>query len=418
MKSRFIRLRLTVVFCAILVLLGGCASPGRTAKALTQTPLLLISMDGFRWDYCGLYPEETPHLRELIRTGVTARGLIPVFPTHTFVNHYTIATGLYPAHHGIINNTFFDPKLGEYFRYKIPAAARDPRWWGGEPIWITAVKQGRKSACYFWPGSEVTFNGFRATFTKPYDQNAPFEKRFDELFSWLRLPPDQRPAITTFYFHETNQAGHYSGMGSDGLRAAIKLLDARIGLIVARAKSEQIPLNIVVVSDHGFVGTNGQTQTLMLDDYVDLDTVQIDFDGPVAGLRPLDGQVDQVVARLSALPAQFKVYRESELPARWHLQGNPRIPPIWIVADPGWRIQRKSTFLSTKDYLLKGDHGYDSAVQEMQGIFIASGPSFRSGVVVDAVENIHLYNLLCAATGLTPAPNDGDDRLVQSVLRP
>jgi predicted AlkP superfamily pyrophosphatase or phosphodiesterase len=154
----------------------------------------------------------------------------------------------------------------------------------------------------------------------------------------------------------------------------------------------------------------------MLDDYVDLDAVQVDFDGPVVGLRPLDGQVEQVIARLSRLPAQFKVYRESELPARWHLRGNPRIPPVWIVADPGWRIQRKSTFLVTKDYLLKGDHGYDSAVKEMQGIFIANGPSFRSGVVVDAVENIHLYNLFCAAIGLTPAPNDGDDRLVRSAL--
>lgn len=412
-----LRRPLAVIFCAILVLLGGCAAPTGAPAALTQTPLLLISMDGFRWDYCALHPAETPHLRQLIQNGVTARGLIPVFPTNTFVNHYTIATGLYPAHHGIINNTFFDPRLGEFFRYKIPADTRDPRWWGGEPIWITAVKQGRKSACYFWPGSEVTFDGRRATFAKPYDQNAPFEKRFNELFGWLELPPDQRPAITTFYFHETNQTGHYYGIDSPELRAAIKLLDDHIGAIVARAKSERIPLNVVIVSDHGFIATDGKTRTLMLDDYVDFDTVQVDFDGPVAGLRPLDGNVDGLMKRLSILPAHYKVYRESELPARWHLRGNPRIPPVWIVSEPGWRIQRKSTFLSTKDYLLKGDHGYDPAAQEMQGIFIASGPSFKSGVVLDPVENIHIYNLLCAATGLTPAPNDGDNRLVRSVLK-
>lgn len=405
----------TLFVCFVALAMSGCVTARPEA---TPAPVLLISLDGFRWDYCDRYPAVTPNLRELMREGVSTRGLIPVFPTHTFVNHYSIATGLYPAHHGIINNVFFDPQLREFFRYKVAAATRDPKWWGGEPIWITAVKQGKKSACYFWPGSEVTFGPWRATFTKAYDPTIPFTKRFEELFEWLHLPIEQRPIITTFYFHDTNQAGHYFGIDSPELIAAIKLLDGHVGEIVARAKKENIPLNLVVVSDHGFVPTDGAKQTLMLDDFVDFDEVQVDFDGPVAGLRPLHGNIENLMQRLAALPSQYHVYRDRDLPARWHLKDNPRIPPVWIVPDPGWRIQRKSTFLAVKDSALKGDHGYDSAEPMMRGIFIASGPAFKSGVVIDPVENIHLYRLLCAVLGLQPAPNDGDDRLVKSALRP
>jgi predicted AlkP superfamily pyrophosphatase or phosphodiesterase len=374
-------------------------------------------MDGFRWDYCQRYPNETVHLRALMKEGAVAKGLIPVFPSQTFANHYSIVTGLYPSHHGIINNVFFDAELSEFFRYKTPSANRDPRWWRGEPIWITAERQGRRSACYFWPGSEVTMHGMRATFTKAYDYSIPFEKRSNELFEWLRLPADRRPAVITFYFEETNKAGHYAGLDSRELIAAIKKLDAQIGSIVTRAKEESLSLNVVIVSDHGFVKTNGETQTTMLDDYVDFDRVQIDFDGPIAGLRPLDGNVDDVMRRLGSLPPQYRVYRAAELPKHFHVEPGPRVPSIWIVPEPGWRIQKRSTFQAVRDNLLKGDHGFDPQFEAMHGILIARGPSFKTGKTIGPVENIHVYNLLCAAIGLTPARNDGDDRLVRAMLR-
>lgn len=393
--------------------LAGVAAHVRAAPA----PLLLISLDGFRWDYCSLHPAETPHLRRLAREGVSARALIPSFPSQTFTSHYSIVTGLYPAHHGIISNRFFDPDLGAFFNYKTAAAQHDSRWWGGEPIWITAVRQGRKSACNFWVGSEVAFGKFRATIAKPFDLKATFETRLDELFTWLHLPEDQRPAVITFYLEETNSTAHYQGPASEGTRAAIKLLDDRVGRIAARARAENIPLNLVVVSDHGMAATDSQAQTVILDDYVDLKTVQVDFDGPLAGLRPLDGDVAALVRRLASLPATHKVYRAEDLPARWHLRDNRRIPPVWVVPEPGWRIQRRSALAATRDYRLKGEHGYDNAAEAMHGIFIAHGPAFKAGVVVEPVENIHVYNLLCATLALSPAPNDGDDRLVKAVLR-
>ncbi|MSU65893.1 MAG: alkaline phosphatase family protein [Opitutus sp.] len=397
------------------------AVPGSSAAPVERpaaAPLLLISLDAFRWDYIANHPDETPHLRQLMREGVSTRALIPVFPTQTFATHYSIATGLYPSHHGIIGNGFFDAQRGEFFNYRLPISVRDGRWFGGEPIWVTAIKQGRKSACYFWVGAEAEIGGVRPTFWKNYDYGIPFATRLDVLMGWLHLPPDQRPAVTLFYFEETNVAGHYYGPGSAEVTAAIKLLDGNVGAIVDRAKAEGIELNLIVVSDHGMADTEGQAQTTILDDHLDLTTVQVDFDGPIAGLRPRDNDVDALLRKLAALSPHYHIYRSEDLPARLHVSPGPRIPSVWILPDEGWRIQQRSRFISTRDSRLKGDHGYDNAFTSMRGIFIAHGPAFKNdGSVFEPVENIHIYNLLSAAIGVKPAPNDGDDRLLKAVLR-
>jgi predicted AlkP superfamily pyrophosphatase or phosphodiesterase len=409
------------------LLVSSCAVTERTtstastaaASATTHSapPLLLISLDAFRWDYCALHPDQTPHLRQLMREGVSARGMISAFPSNTFPNHYTIATGLYPSHHGIINNEFFDPRLGQFFHYNVASSIRDPRWWGGEPIWITAVRQNRPSAAYFWVGSEAEIGGRRPTFWKPFDPNAAFEPRLEELMGWLQLPPDRRPAVTAFYLEETNSIGHKFGPDSPELIAAIKLQDDRIGTIMDRLNAAHLAVNLVVVSDHGMTSVSPE-RVVLLNRYLDPATVQIDFDGPVCGLRPHSGDVAALLKTLASLP-HAKAWRVEDLPARFHVDGNnPRNPPIWIVPEEGWEIYTQARLDSYLGRFSKGDHGYDPAFTSMRGILIAHGPSFKSdGRVVDPVENVHVYNLLCAALHLTPAPNDGDDRLVRQMLR-
>ena len=404
---------LLVAALALLALLAGCTTETTTKPA---PPLVLISLDGFRWDYCALHPAETPHLRQLAAEGCTTRGLIPVYPSNTFPNHYSIVTGLYPAHHGIINNEMFDPASQTFFHYNRPASVHENRWWGGEPIWVTAIKQGHPSASSFWVGSEAEIEGVRPTYWKPYDYKIPFANRLDELAGWLRLPAAQRPAVITFYLEETNSVGHKFGPGSPELAAAVKLLDGRVGAIQERLKAEGQDVNLVVVSDHGMTPISVD-RVIVLDDYLDPAFVQVDFYGPVAGLRPLDGNAPSVVRALSALP-HARAYLAQDLPARFHLSGNTRIPPVWIVPDEGWEIELRNHFKVVRDRYNKGDHGYDPAFASMRGILIASGPSFMRGVVIDPVENVHIYNLLCAALQLTPAPNDGDNRLARAFLRP
>ena len=388
-------------------------------RAATPAPLILISMDAFRWDYCALHPDETPHLRQLAREGVTARELIPVFPSNTFPNHYSIVTGLYPSHHGIVNNDMFDTSLGAFFHYKSAASVHDPRWWGGEPIWITAVKQGRKSAASYWVGAEVEIKGVRPTFWRPYDYyDNPFPKRLDELSRWLHLPPDERPAVIAFYLEETNTAGHRFGPDSPELAAAVKLLDADVGAIVDRLAAEKIEANLVVVSDHGMAPCDAD-RVLLLDDFLDLATVQVDFEQTAVGLRPLGkNDVPSIMRALAKLPSQVKVYRAEDLPARFHVDAaNPRVPPVWIVPAEGWQVMRQGLLNFLRMKFDRGQHGYDPAFASMHGIFIAHGPAFKNGVVLEPFENVHIYNLLCAALGLKPAPNDGDDRLVKTALR-
>ncbi|MFZ9745503.1 MAG: ectonucleotide pyrophosphatase/phosphodiesterase [Opitutaceae bacterium] len=398
----------------------GCLMLGLARGAEARGPVLLLSLDGFRWDYLDRHPDRTPHLQALRREGVSARGLIPAFPSNTFPNHYTLVTGRYPARHGIVNNEFFDPADGRFFRYVHPPSNRDPRWWGAEPIWITAVRQGVPAATALWVGSEVEIGGRRATYWKPFDYRIPFPQRVDEVVGWLGRPAGERPALVAFYLEETNSAGHRFGPDSPELAAAVGLLDGHVGTLLARVRALGREPEVVVVSDHGMTATH-LDRTVALEDYLDLKTVHVDSDGSVVTLRPREGaEVAAILQQLRRVP-HAQAYRAEELPARFQLRDNPRIAPLWLLPEPGWHVATRANLANLKkSYVEKGflggDHGYDPQHPEMQGIFIAHGPSFRRGVTLPATENVHVYALLCALLGVTPAVHDGDDRLVQAAL--
>jgi predicted AlkP superfamily pyrophosphatase or phosphodiesterase len=407
---------------ALLVLLAlGASAALRAAPAAGPAPVLLVSMDGFRWNYPLLHPAQTPHLHALAAEGISARELIPVYPSNTFPNHYSIVTGLYPAHHGIINNNLYDPRLGAAFHYTWAADNRDPRWWGGEPIWVTAIKQGRKSASYYWVGAEAAIEGVLPTYRKPFSMAVytaqPFQERIDTVVRWLRLPPDQRPAVICFYLEETNSVGHKYGPESPELVKTLAMLDGRLGALMGALDDANLPVNLIVVSDHGMTDVSPD-RVVYLDDYLDPKSVQIDFQGPEMGLHPLGGATAESVLRSLGHLVHAKAYLSADLPARLHLRGNPRIPPVWIMADEGWHIATRAYMTSPGNHDQKGDHGFDNAYPSMHGILLARGPAFKTGgTVIGPVANIHLYNLMCAVLGLRPAPNDGDDRLARAFLR-
>lgn len=407
-RSRFF---ISICLLVFVSLHSGCTT---TPVADRPAPLLLlVSMDGFRWDYCDLYADETPTLRRLRDTGATSRGLIPVFPSNTFPNHYSVVTGLYPSHHGIINNQFFDTSLGRFFRAGAGGNVTESEWWLGEPIWVTAEKFGAPAAVSFWPGSEAEIKGTRPSFWRTYNPRTTFEERFLEFRRWLSLPAPDRPRVIAFYLEEANSVGHRFGPESPELAQAIRILDAQLGELLAAIAAAQLEVNVVIVADHGMTPIS-RDRVVYLDDYLSLEAVQIDFDGPVAGLRPLRGHSDEILASFDSLQ-HARAYRVDELPTHFRVDpANPRNPPIWIVPDEGWEIYTRPRIAAWGSLFNKGDHGYDPALRSMHGIFIAHGPSIRNlRDPLDAFENVHVYNLLCALAGLSPAPNDGDSRLLQ-----
>ena len=376
--------------------------------------LILVSLDGFRWDYLQKFEAQTPHLNQLAAEGVHVQRLIPVFPSLTFPNHYTIATGLWPEHHGIVNNRMYDPDFKTNFYIFDNPGPTDGRWWGGEPIWVTAIKQGRVADCVFWPGSSAEIDGVRPTQWKPFDAKVPPDAVVNDGLAWL-AQTNQRPNFLTLYFHNVDTESHHHGVESSQVAEAVPQLDEAVGRLMDGLHRLQLDriANVIIVSDHGMTDLS-TNRVIALDHYVDLSSVQVDTWGAIAGLRPLDDNVDALYGRFAGRENHFKVYRRENMPARFHYTDNPRIPPVVLVADEGWYINKRPVD-PTKTFE-SATHGFDPELESMGATFIAYGPAFRHGVTLPPTPNVDVYNLLCATLGLTPAPNDGDDSLVQEVL--
>jgi predicted AlkP superfamily pyrophosphatase or phosphodiesterase len=376
--------------------------------------LILLSLDGFRWDYLQKFKAQTPRLNQLAAEGVHAQRLISAFPSLTFPNHYTIVTGLWPEHHGIVNNRMHDPNFKAEFAIANNPGPTESRWWGGEPIWVTAIKQGRTADCMFWPGSEAEIAGVRPTEWKPYDGSISPDHCVDAALAWL-AQTNARPSLLTLYFHEVDTESHRHGVDSPQVARAAAQEDAAIGRLMDglhRLQLEQAA-NLIIVSDHGMTDLS-TNRVIVLSDYVDLNAVRVDATGAIAGLRPLDGNTNALYDQFAGKEKHFKVYRKENMPARFHYTDNPRIPSVVVVADEGWYITRRK--LDPTKNFESATHGFDPELECMGATFIAYGPAFRHGLTLPPTPNVNIYNLLCATLGLKPAPNDGNESLAEEVL--
>ncbi len=417
MDSR--RARPIVANILALALGAAIAIAQRDPFADLQPTVILISFDGFRWDYPSKMP--TPNLNHLIARGVHARNLIPSFPSKTFPNHYTIVTGLYPGHHGIVANNVFDPPTGRTFALAKRDELRDPMWWGGTPLWTLVERAGKASAPLFWPGSEAPHGGVMPTYLQPYDESRPANARIDQVLSWLDLPAAQRPVFLSLYFEDTDTAGHAHGPDSQEVRDAIVRDDGYIGRLVDGLTHRGIldRVNIVVVSDHGMAAVS-DARVIVADDFLSSNDVTISDINPTLGVFPKPGRDEDVYRRLVHANPHLKIFRRGETPEGWHYRDHPRIPPIIGVADEGWQVLRRATVASILAHTIggqRGTHGYDPQLMSMRAIFIAAGPAFTRGVTVAPFENVSIYNALATILGVTPAPNDGDPSVVRRLLR-
>lgn len=384
---------------------------------------ILISLDGFRADF--LQRGLTPTLNAFIQEGISPLYMLPSFPSVTFPNHYTMVTGLYPESHGVVGNTFWDPALQEEFYYTDPAKSMQAKWWGGEPLWATAEKQGVRSAVHMWPGSEAHILGIEPSSMDKYNGDESLENKVGRILSFVDEPDATRPQLIMAYVPVIDSDGHLYGPNSTEIRQTISDVDDMLQSVFMGLTQRNLSdiVNVVVVSDHG-MATTDVTRLIQLEELVNVDEIEHIDGWPLYGLRPKNmNDLNRIYTELKVEakehPAVDVYLRDTDMPARYHFQHNERIAPLWIIPKAGWAIVTREEFdvaegLKTGAvYHPRGLHGYDHEHPLMRAIFVARGPAFphKKGSRVEVFQNTEVYNIICDSVGIQPVPNNGTLRL-------
>jgi predicted AlkP superfamily pyrophosphatase or phosphodiesterase len=401
----FIHTLIAVTF-ALLVLLAWKLSMSRrkgvnsqqyvsNGTALFAPTTIIISLDGFRADF--LQRGLTPRLNAFIKEGVSPPYMLPSFPSVTFPNHYTLATGLYPESHGIVGNSFWDPALQAEFYYTDPSRSLDPKWWMGEPFWVTAEKQGIRTAIHMWPGSEAHIGGIEPSFLDRYNGREELSNKVRRIFEFLDRPGmekpsadprDMRPQIIAAYVPNVDTDGHSYGPNSTEIRLTIKKADDMLDEIFKGLEARNLTqiVNVIVVSDHG-MATTDTSRLIQLEDLIDLGKIEHTDGWPLVGLRPkspadLRGLYDELAAKAKTNPNIDVYLRDLNMPERYHFSKSDRIAPLWIIPRTGWAIVKmdevnvEEAKATGAVYHPRGLHGYDHEHPLMRAIFVARGPAF------------------------------------------
>lgn len=390
------------------VALAATASAGPAPHAT-----IMISMDGFRASY--LDRGVTPNLAALAADGVRS-SLRPSFPSVTFPNHFTLITGLYPDHHGIVDNRFEDHRLGRVWDAGDARERDNPVWWkGGVAIWATAMAQGVTPAVEFWPSWGAGPSGRLPALYDTFDPRRSMDQEVARMLSWLDRPASARPRLILGYFYPVDHAGHEFGPDSPEVDRTIAQADEAIGRLVQGLKARGLydRTNIIIVADHGMAASS-QARTIRLDDLVDPGELRVVTWGPLAGLKTAPGKAAQAARALAGRHGHMTCWRRQDLPARFHYGTNPRIPPILCLADVGWTIGTRAELAKGVE---RGSHGYDPDAPEMAAVFVAHGPNFRRGVVWPKFANVDVYPMLAEIVGVRPRRNDGRLSDVAGMLR-
>jgi alkaline phosphatase D len=437
-SSRFVALfrRSFIAFAAIAALFAAqLPAPGQSSNFNPALPLthvgnapnsawaqrqhyvVLVSLDGFRWDYARR--DRAEHLLALGRHGVWApEGMLPSYPSLTFPNHFTIVTGLYPEHHGLVANSFYDPARNARYSMSDPKAVTDGSWYSGAPLWSLAESQGMHAAILLWPGSEAEIAGFRPTWYAHFDAKTEaspeaLQARIDNVVALLDLAPEDRPHFIAIYYSEPDHEGHEFGPDAAETRKAVLKMDAEIGKLKAALDKTGLSIDLVVVSDHGMVRSEGPW--INLDSFADLKG--FDAVGPLLYATSEDDRV-RVYNQLKKAASQFTVYRLKNVPAELNYNQNPRSGDPVAVATGPYAIRAHAPDAGLTDHPPTiGMHGFDPAkVPEMKASFFAAGPDILPGKTVAPFENVNLYPWIAHMLDLKPAKNDGSLNILAGTL--
>ena len=398
----------------------GCAARPQTSPAGSaggRPYVVMISFDGFRHDYAERW--RLPAFLRMAREGTHADALVPIFPSKTFPNHYAIATGLRADRTGLVGNEMWDPAWRTRFLTANPALTGDARWYAGEPIWVTAERQGVKAASYMWPTSNAAIGGVRPSYWKEYDATVPDSARVDQMLRWLEMPAPERPHLVVGYFSIVDDSAHRHGPEAAPARAAAEQADRMLARL--RDGIARLPfgdsVTVVVVSDHGLTHTDSAE---FLDEYASLaDTTaavtaatyaQLFFGGDAA-------KTERAWQSLRRLP-HARVWKRADIPARFRLRASPRAGDVFVLMDPPYTIERSRTGRAPGWRPSAGNHGYDNTLPDMGGIFFAAGPRIVPGARLGAIDNVNVYPFVAEILGLRPAPGlDGALTPTRPIIR-
>ena len=405
------RIRWHVLF--LFVLLASCSGKKKVVEesGTLDTYVIVVSFDGFRWDYSDLY--ETPNLDLMEKNGVKAEHLQPSFPTSTFPNHYTLATGLYPDHHGIINNSFYASELEGVYRIGDTDMVTNPDAYFGEPLWVTAEKQGMKSASYFWVGSEADIMGILPSYWYAYNGDDPYLSRVDQVIKWLKLPLSERPGLVFLYYDEPDGIAHKYGPEHQETGEVVTYMDSVLGYLRSEiSKLEYGELvNLIVLSDHGMGSFSSDKYVNLWEHIKEQWTIGVVGGNPVILIQPEEGCADSITTALNSVEG-ISAWQKADIPERLHYGNSPRFPGIVVLADSLWSIGTRTDPLG-----YTGAHGYDNAFSNMNAIFYAEGPDFKEGYSSAPFSNVEVYGIVAHILGLEPATTDGDLEKVRHIFR-
>ena len=390
-----------------IVIAGRSNSPQQEQKPY----VILISADGFRHDLADKY--HATHLQALRAQGVSAVSMTPSYPSVTFPNHYTLATGLYPSHHGLVDNAFYDRKKDRYYGIRDSKAVTDSSFYGGTPIWVLAEQQHLLSASFFWVGSEAAINGVRPTYYYRFNDKISLNTRLQAVKDWLTLPESQRPHLITFYLSYVDHAEHFFGPGARQTEDAVHLVDDCIGRMVRMVDSLHLPVNFIFVADHGMATVD--TLHPIIPPQIDTSKFVVTYEGTMIQLYAKDKSAIGPASQALKRDADYYTYLPDETPARWHYRAKDdqydRVGDILLVAHYPRVFQMRG-------HVLAGEHGYDPRIPDMGATFYAWGPAFRQGMTLSAFENVNVYPLIAKILGLSiTEPIDGSEKVLDRILK-
>lgn len=389
-----------------------------SVEAQTKPYVIMISADGFRYDYAKKY--NAGNLLKFSNGGVQAKAMIPSYPSITFPNHWSLITGLYPSHHGLIDNYFYDYKRKEAYAMSDRKNAEDGSWYGGIPLWGLAEKQGMISASLMWVGSASDAGGIRPTYYYPYHEKFTPSEKVDKVIDWLKLPMDKRPHFISLYFPEVDSSGHHFGPETKETEEAVHLVDKAIGELVQKVNNLGLKnVNFIFVSDHGMIKVDGGNPLEI--PAILLNKEKFDIYNSQTLLRVYVKNPEEVKAVYKELKANktddYEVYLDKKFPKYLHFATKDdkynRIGQILLVP------KAPKVFLPKGKTTSVGKHGYNPAiVPEMKATFLAWGPEFKNNLVIDEFANINVYPLVGEILGLKiNEPIDGKLKVLKKTLK-